>query len=231
MAAYSNYQITPVMLLSAQLRMANSAQAAVVPEARGFESPRHSALIRITHWITALSFVGLLVSGFAILLAHPKLYWGETGSVGTPSLIDLPLPFVLTGQTGWGRYLHFLSAWVCVWTGLIYLLFGLITQHFRKNFLPAQSDLSRHYNVLQGLTYLVVVFVLFPLMVWTGLAMSPAITSVFPQLVTILGGQQSARTIHFVITNLLVLFLAIHLFMIVISGFTKRMQAMIRGHA
>src|ERR1700733_9206092 len=82
-------------------------------------APRHSAIVRITHWITTLSFLGLLVSGIAILLAHPRLYWGETGAVGMPSLIDLPLPFVLVGQTGWGRYLHFLSAWVCVLTGLL----------------------------------------------------------------------------------------------------------------
>src|SRR5712671_2129091 len=76
---------------------------------------RHSAVVRITHWINTLSFFGLLVSGFAILLAHPRFYWGETGSVGTPSLIDLPLPFVLDVPIrGPGRYLHFLSAWVCV---------------------------------------------------------------------------------------------------------------------
>ena len=59
------------------------------------DSPRHSALVRITHWITTLTFFGLLVSGIAILLAHPRLYWGETGAREGPSLIDLPLPFVL----------------------------------------------------------------------------------------------------------------------------------------
>ena len=63
---------------------------------------RHSALVRVTHWLTAGSFIALTISGVAILLAHPRLYWGETGAVGTPSLIDLPLPFLLTGQSGWG---------------------------------------------------------------------------------------------------------------------------------
>ena len=77
--------------------------------------PRHSVLVRITHWITTLSFLALLVSGIAILLAHPRLYWGETGAVGAPSLIDLPLPFMLTGQSGWGRSLHFFAAWLCCW--------------------------------------------------------------------------------------------------------------------
>src|SRR5579863_8871194 len=105
-------------------------------------SPRHSALIRITHWATTLSFFGLLISGFAILLAHPRLYWGETGGIGTPSVIDFPLPFMKGGPSGWGRSLHFLSAWVCILTGLLYASYGLSTQHFRKHLLPTRDDLS-----------------------------------------------------------------------------------------
>ena len=181
-----------------------------------------------------LSFVGLLVSGFAILLAHPRLYWGETGNVGTPSLIDLPLPFVLTGQTGWGRSLHFLSAWACVLNGLLYVISGLLTQHFRKDLWPAgfqrpPEDEPLAYNVPQRLTYLVVIAVLFPLMIWTGFAMSPAITSVFPGLVTGLGGQQSARTIHFFAAGSLVLFLLVHVAMVWRAGFTNHVRAMITG--
>jgi thiosulfate reductase cytochrome b subunit len=216
------------------------------------DSPRHSAVVRITHWITTLSFFALLVSGIAILLAHPRLYWGETGTVGTPSLIDLPLPFVLVGQSGWGRYLHFQSAWVCILTGLLYVLSSLITGHFRKDLLwggampgpgsvrpaarpPALRGTAmpgpESYNPLQRLTYLAVIFVLFPLMVWTGLAMSPAITSVFPELVTILGGQQSARTIHFLVASALVLFLLVHLTMISLAGFQTRVRAMITGRS
>jgi thiosulfate reductase cytochrome b subunit len=216
------------------------------------ESSRHSALVRITHWITAFSFLGLLVSGIAILLAHPRLYWGETGAVGTPSLIDLPLPFMLTGQSGWGRYLHFLTAWILVLTGVIYIVHGLFTQHFRTHLLPSKADLAwisisqvasnhlrlrpserdaRAYNVLQRLTYLAVVFILFPLMIWTGLAMSPAITSVAPALVEALSGQQSARTIHFLVAIALVLFLIVHVAMVCRAGFVTRMRTMITGHA
>jgi thiosulfate reductase cytochrome b subunit len=184
---------------------------------------RHSAVVRITHWINTLSFFGLLVSGIAILLAHPRLYWGETGNVGTPSLIDLPLPFVLIGQSGWGRSLHFLSAWFCILNGLLYVLSGFLTQHFQwKN--SADS-----YNLLQRIAYLIVVAILFPLMIWTGLAMSPAITSVFPALVTGLGGQQSARTIHFFIAAFLVLFLLVHVTMVCLAGFTSHVRAMITG--
>jgi thiosulfate reductase cytochrome b subunit len=190
-------------------------------------APRHSAVVRITHWITTMSFFALLVSGVAILLAHPRLYWGETGGVGTPSLIDLPLPFVLVGQTGWGRYLHFLSAWVCVLTGLFYVTSGFLTRHFRKDFLAANAA----YNILQRGTYVVVVFVLFPLMISTGLAMSPAIASVLPALVEVLGGQQSARTIHFAISIALVLFLLVHVAMVYRAGFRTRVGAMIVDHA
>jgi thiosulfate reductase cytochrome b subunit len=178
----------------------------------------HSAIVRITHWINTLSFIGLLISGVAILLAHPRLYWGETGAVGGPSLLDLPLPFLLTGQSGWGRYLHFLAAWACVLNGSVYLLSG------RKGW-------SVTYNALQRLTYLAVVFVVFPLMIWTGLAMSPAITSVFPALVTSLGGQQSARTVHFFAGVLLVLFLVVHIVMVCRAGFVNRMRGMTIGKA
>jgi len=188
---------------------------------------RHSALVRITHWTTAASFVALLVSGIAILLAHPRLYWGETGALGGPSLVDLPLPMILTGQSGWGRYLHFLSAWVCVLTGAVYVLGGIRACHFRNDwFRPADPP---KYSVTQRVAYAAVVFALFPLMIWTGFAMSPALTSVFPGLVTVFGGQQSARTIHFIVTSLLILFVIAHVVMVAAAGFSRHVGAMILG--
>ena len=188
---------------------------------------RHSALVRVTHWLTAASFAALAVSGIAILLAHPRLYWGETGALGTPSLVDLPLPMLLTGQSGWGRYLHFLSAWICVLTGMAYVLGGIAACHFRNDwFRPAEPP---KYTLPQRVTYTTVVFVLFPLMIWTGFAMSPAITSVFPGFVTALGGQQSARTIHFVVAGLLVLFVIGHVVMVGLGGFSRQVTSMILG--
>jgi len=188
---------------------------------------RHSVLVRVTHWLTAGSFIALAVSGVAILLAHPRLYWGETGAVGTPSLIDLPLPFMLTGQSGWGRYLHFLSAWIAVLTGTAYVLGGMRQRHFTQDlFRPAHPG---KYTLLQRITYTAVVFVLFPLMIWTGLAMSPAVTSVVPPLVTSMGGQQSARTIHFIVASVLVLFVVGHVAMVVLAGFSRQIAAMILG--
>ncbi|MGP0076589.1 MAG: cytochrome b/b6 domain-containing protein [Bryobacteraceae bacterium] len=206
---------------------------------RHFEAsptPRHSILIRVTHWINALSFIGLVVSGIGIILAHPRFYWGETGGLGTPSLFDLPLPFMLGGPSGWGRYLHFESAWLCVLNGLIYAASGFASRHFQRDLAPQRLQLdgllsndARSYNPLQRLTYLAVVFLLFPLMIWTGLAMSPAITSVFPGLVTALGGHQSARTIHFFGAVVLLLFLFVHVAMVWRAGFLARVGTMITG--
>jgi thiosulfate reductase cytochrome b subunit len=192
------------------------------------------------HWIVTVSFVGLLVSGIAILLAHPRLYWGETGAFGAPSLLDLPIPFSL-GHSGWGRSLHFLSAWVCVLSGAVYVLYGFVTRHFHRDLMPAKAEVSHfrwsrpteeellHYNVLQKVSYLGVVFVLFPLIILSGLAMSPAITSAVPALVEGFGGQQSARTAHFFLTTLLVLFVVVHIAMVCRAGFARRMRGMITG--
>jgi thiosulfate reductase cytochrome b subunit len=156
---------------------------------------------------------------------------------------------LLGGPSGWGRSLHFLSAWIAVLTGSLYLVSGILTQHFRGELLPAWVDLSWRslrasvhdhlrfqrpagqdsYNVLQRLSYLTVIFLLFPLTIVTGLAMSPVIVSVIPQVVTVFGGQQSARTIHFFLADLLFLFLLVHIAMVIVAGFSGRMRAMITG--
>lgn len=200
-----------------------------VPAADPRATPRHSVLVRITHWINVLSFAGLLISGIAILRAHPRFYWGETGNVDTPSLFDLPIPFLLTGQTGWGRSLHFLSAWAGVLNGLLYVMSGIVTRHFYRDLWPEPAEQPGTYNTAQRITYLAVIALLFPLTIWTGLAMSPATTSVFPGLATWLGGQQSARTIHFFASDCLVVFLVVHVVMVCRAGFVSHVRAMITG--
>jgi thiosulfate reductase cytochrome b subunit len=212
---------------------------------------RHIAIVRVTHWIMAASVLGLLVTGGGILISHPRLYWGETGSVATPSLVDLPLPFVI-GPSVPNRPFHFLFAWILVLNGLIYVVGGVATRHFRKDLLPAKAELnwmsvasviSAHvrwkrtsadeawsYNVVQRLTYLGVLFVLFPGIVWTGLAMSFGVTSVFPTLATVVGGFQSVRTLHFVFVTLLVIFLIVHMAMLCLVGFGSHVRAMITGY-
>ena len=159
--------------------------------------------------------------------------------------------YVLPDQNGWSRYLHFQAAWAVVLTGLAYAIWGLRTGHFRSNLFPAPGDrtwraflavIAKHlrlarpdeaeaysYNALQRVSYLAVIFVLFPLVIWTGLAMSPSFNAAFPAVVNSLGGRQSARTLHFFVSGFLLLFLIVHVAMIVLAGFVSRMRAMITG--
>jgi thiosulfate reductase cytochrome b subunit len=95
---------------------------------------------------------------------------------------------------------------------------------------PSEAE-AWSYNVLQRLSYLSVIFVLFPFVIWTGLAMSPAFVSAIPAAVNVLGGQQSARTLHFFVSLALVLFLLVHVGMVWFAGFWSRMRAMITGRA
>lgn len=180
--------------------------------------PRHSVVVRVTHWINAIGTLALIVSGVAILLAHPRLYWGETGAVGTPSLIDLPIPFIF-GHSGWGRYLHFLAAWTCVAAGMLYLTVGAATGR----------ALLQSYNSLQRLTYVLVIFVLGPVVLLSGLAFSPMLASVAPWLVSLFGGQQTARTIHFFAAAAVVAFLIGHIVMVAATGFVAQMRSMVVG--
>src|SRR5437667_7006182 len=114
-------------------------------------APRHSALVRVTHWITTVCFFALLLTGIEIVISHPRFYWGETGTVLTKPLFQLPIPssrrlvptgygYVLPDQNGWSRALHFEAAWIAVLTGLLYVVSGLLTGHFRKTLLPSNPD-------------------------------------------------------------------------------------------
>jgi thiosulfate reductase cytochrome b subunit len=176
---------------------------------------RHNVLVRATHWINFLSFLALAVSGVAILMAHPRFYWGETGYFDTPAAFELPLRVNLD-QTGWGRDLHFLAAWIIVLNGFIYAGWGLLSRHFR----------FAEYKSLQRFAYLSVIFGLLPLTILTGVTMSPAITAAYPVLFTIFGGRQSARTIHFFAADLLVLFLIIHLTLAIRAGVVTNMMGL-----
>src|SRR5260370_7369834 len=216
-------------------------------------APRHSALVRVTHWIPTICFFALLLTGIETVISHPRFYWGETGTVLTAPLFQLPIPssratvptgygYVLPDQNGWSRALHFEAAWIAVLTGLLYAISGLLTGHFRKNLLLSNADFSwralltsftkplrferpseaeaSSYNVLQRLTYLFVIVILFPLVIWSGLAMSLAFSSAFSWSVTQLSGRQSPRTINFFVSLALLLFLFVHFPMLSLSGFS-----------
>jgi thiosulfate reductase cytochrome b subunit len=148
-----------------------------------------------------------------------------------------------------GRRWHFFFAWVLVINGIAYLLWTLISGHLSRDLAPTRTDwrgigrsildhvrfrhprgeAALHYNVLQKLAYLSVIFVLFPLVVLMGWAMSPMLDTVIPGWVDFFGGRQSARTLHFLAALLLVMFVVVHLFQVIVSGPWNNLRGMITG--
>ncbi len=148
-----------------------------------------------------------------------------------------------------GRRWHFFFAWVFVINGMIYLIWSLASGHLRRDLAPTGSELkhvgasisehvrlrfpegeeAKRYNILQKLAYLAVALILLPLMLLTGLAMSPGMDAGYPILLDMFGGRQSARTIHFVAATSIVLFVVVHLVMVLISGVWNNLRSMITG--
>ena len=150
-----------------------------------------------------------------------------------------------------GRRWHFFFAWLFAINGAVYLIGGLAKRHFRRDLLPTKAELApahlvhevvdhaklnfpkgeaaRRYNVLQKLSYMGVAFVLLPLMVLTGLTMSPGLDSAFHILLDVIGGRPSARSIHFICASLLVAFVVVHVVMVLVSGVWNNLRSMITG--
>jgi thiosulfate reductase cytochrome b subunit len=219
----------------------------------------HAAWVRVCHWLIAASVVTLAVSGFVILMAHPRLYWGEIGNDLTPALLELPLSHnhrpegwqvdvtfsELAGapvsgirtydadifnENSWARSLHFLAAWIVLTVGFLYAALGAVTGHVRRDLLPRWRDLApRSYSVLQRCAYSLVAFALLPFMVLTGLTMAPAVTAAYPALLDVFGGHQTARTLHFFGFAALTLFLLVHVALVIKTGFRRQMRSMILG--
>lgn len=170
---------------------------------------------------------------------------GQPTERGFPSWMTLPGEQWLSMARSW----HFFFAWVLVINGLAYLIYTLVSRHLARDLSPtgadwrsigqsikdhlrfkhAHGDAARRYNILQKLTYLSVIFILFPLLVLMGWGMSPGLDSVFSGWVGIFGGRQSARTLHFVVAWLLVGFVFIHVFEVIISGLWNNLRSMITG--
>jgi thiosulfate reductase cytochrome b subunit len=170
---------------------------------------------------------------------------GRVWARGFPSWLTLPSYQDLAT----GRRWHFFFAWLLVLNGAVYLLYSIVSGHLRRDLLPTGSQLrkightirehlllrfprgddARHYNALQKLAYLIVALVLLPLVVLTGLTMSPGVNAAVPELLTLFGGRQSARTIHFLAASGLVLFVIVHVAMVLLSGAWNNLRSMITG--
>jgi thiosulfate reductase cytochrome b subunit len=197
--------------------------------------------------------VGVTRIGGASFITTGVLGVSYDSGRGTMVRRAFPSWLTLPGEPGLAlaRDWHFLMAWLFVANGAVYLLFGILSGHFRRDLVPASDQLgarhiladirdhlllrtprgaaARRYNVLQKLTYLIVVLVLLPIMVLTGLAMSPAVTAALPGLLDLFGGRQSARTVHFLVTGLLVLFVLIHVAEMLLAGAVNGMRSMVTG--
>lgn len=214
---------------------------------------RHPPLVRLTHWLNVVAVVVLIMSGLNILMAHPHLYWGVRSTFAAPWLDIPPLPNWLLIPQGRNlaeaRNWHFLFAWIFVLNGLAYLVLGLVTRRFGRRLWPTRTDLkgfgasvaeharfrfptddhARAYNVIQKLTYLAMILVVLPMMLVTGLSMSPGFNAVGGVLLEIMGGRQSARTLHFISAGLIVGFIAVHIGLVIWTGLLNNMRSMITG--
>lgn len=214
---------------------------------------RHPPLVRITHWLNVVAVVVLIMSGLNILLAHPHLYWGVRSTFADPWVSIPPLPNWLLIPQGRNlaeaRNYHFLFAWIFVANGLVYLAYGLLSRRFARRVWPTgkewrglgasvadharfrfpTDDHARAYNVIQKLTYLAMILIILPMMLITGLSMSPGFNAVGGILLEIMGGRQSARTLHFISAGLIVGFIVVHVGLVIWTGPINNMRSMITG--
>lgn len=213
---------------------------------------RQKLATRLTHWTWAVCLFILLLSGLQIFNAHPALYLGHQSGFtydnaiwrieGFPSWLTIPS----SRDLATGRAVHFFFAWIFVATLLVWLGASLWNRHLRKDLLPGAKDLRNlgpdlrshlrlhlvhgvRYSPLQKLAYGGVLFVLFPLILLTGLCMSPGMNAVLPWLPELFGGRQSARTVHFAVMVLLVAFFIVHMAMILLAGPLNELRSIITG--
>ena len=217
---------------------------------------RHALATRLWHWINAVTVFVMIGSGLTILNAHPHLYWGQYGAnydqpwLNTPhwpSWLTIPSNYNLALARRW----HLTFALVLGFGLLAFVIASLINRHFQRDLrvrakevtpkhlvddaiAHARFDFRNHddptaYNTLQKLSYVTTIFVLIPLMILTGLAMSPAMNAAWPWLIDMFGGRQSARSIHFIAMALLVGFIVVHLALVILAGPVGEVMSMITG--
>lgn len=216
--------------------------------------PRHSLLTRAWHWLNVAAIAVLFFSGLNISNAHPRLYWGQAGFAPAEAWLALPrFPAWMTipgyYSLAEARLWHLLAAWPFAFGLLVFLVSLPLTRHGRDFVLRRQElrvaaireDIGHHlkldfaapagaaFNLLQKYLYIVVLFVLLPLMVLTGLTLSPAMSSTFGWLLDLFGGRQSARSLHFVTAWLLLGFVVLHLAAVLLSGPARQLRDMITG--
>ncbi|MFC4291296.1 cytochrome b/b6 domain-containing protein [Sphingorhabdus arenilitoris] len=178
------------------------------------------------------------------------VYEGADGTLKThafPYWATIPSEYSLADARLW----HLAFAWIFSLALMLYLIAGLLKGHIRdslhitrQEWRPAhiwqdikdhlrlrfaKGDEAGHYNILQKFSYIAVIFLMLPMMIFTGLAMSPAMNAAWPWLIDIFGGRQSARSLHFLIAFSLIGFFAVHMVMVLLAGPVKHIRAMVTG--
>jgi thiosulfate reductase cytochrome b subunit len=215
---------------------------------------RHALSTRLWHWVNALSLIVLFMSGLNISNAHRYLYWGEWGFAPAdawlhvarfPGWATIPGYYSLAAARDW----HVLFAWVFGLALPLFLVAALFNRHLRRDILPSRDELrpsaigadirshlrlkfdahGGNYNVLQKGAYGLVIFILLPLMILTGMAMSPGMDAAWPFLSEMFAGRQSARSVHFIVAWALFGFFVLHLALVLLNKPVRHVREMITG--
>ncbi|MEZ5655019.1 MAG: cytochrome b/b6 domain-containing protein [Sphingobium sp.] len=217
---------------------------------------RHRLPTRLWHWINALCIYVLFTSGLGIFNAHPRLYWGEYGAnldmawlelSRFPGWLTLPEQYSLAMSRHW----HLFTAPIFAFSLLFYMLWSLFAGHIRRDLSFRKGELApshiwqdikdharlkfptgeaaARYNVLQKSSYIKVIFLFLPIIILTGLAMSPGMDAAWPWLTQMWGGRQSARSIHFIAAWVLAAFFLVHIAMVLLAGPVNEIRSMITG--
>ncbi len=235
--------------------MGNAAQTIATPAP---QTKRHRASTRIWHWVNLIALVILFMTGLNISNAHRRLYWGDYGFDAADAWLEVPrfpgwatIPdyYSLALARDW----HILAAWPFALALLFMWVSMMINRHFARDIRttkrewrwPAiKEDIVQHlklnfdhgtgpglgkYNFLQKISYGIVLGVFLPMMVLTGMAMSPGFEAAAPWLVDVLGGRQSARSLHFIFSFALFGFFVLHVALVLLAGPYRQIRDMITG--
>lgn len=217
---------------------------------------RHRLSTRLWHWVNFISVTVMLMSGLGIFNAHPRLYWGHYGAnfdhawlvlERFPDWATIPGHYSLAMSRRW----HLAFALIFGFGLLLYLIWSLFSRHISRDLSIRRDEISPrhfwqdvkdharlrfpkgeaalHYNFLQKLSYIGVIFILSPLLIFTGLTMSPGMNAAWPWLIDVFGGRQSARSLHFIAAALLLVFFVVHIVMVFLAGPFNEVRAMITG--
>ncbi len=215
---------------------------------------RHRLSTRLWHWTNAVTIFVMLMSGLMIFNAHPRLYWGHYGANMDAAWLTLPrFPGWATIPSQYNlalaRHWHLAFAWVLAFGLLAYLLWSLINGHLKKDVALSKAevapahlweDIKKHakfdfhseearYNPLQKITYSLVLFVIIPAAILSGLTLSPGMNAAWPWLIDLFGGRQSARSIHFIMAGGIAAFIVVHLALVLLAGPINEIRSMITG--